>query len=79
MLTAPTGTVGQFFFEVLHSVGGVGYGIWQLKRGDLPPGLHLDASGALIGVPTEAGRTRSRCRSFVGNTVTMTVTIHPVP
>jgi hypothetical protein len=51
----PTGTVGQFLFDVLHSQGGVGFGDWTYVSGDVPPGLSVDVSGAIIGVPTEAG------------------------
>lgn len=55
ILTSLTGTVGQPFFDVLHSDGGASYSTWSLTGGSLPPGLALKASGAIIGIPTKAG------------------------
>lgn len=55
VLTSLTGTVGEPFFDVLHSDGGVSYSTWSLTGGSLPPGVALKASGAIIGVPTQAG------------------------
>lgn len=77
VLPTSTGSVGQFFFEVLHSQGGVGYAIWSLKSGALPPGLKFDPSGALIGIPTQAGTYTFSVQAtdLAGSTLTHEITV----
>lgn len=82
IITSPTGTVGQPFFVVLHSTGGVGFGVWSLKGGSvLPPGLSLNPSGAITGTPTTAGTYTFTIQvtDLTMTTVTqpITITINP--
>jgi hypothetical protein len=51
---APVATVGMpYSFAV--GAPGVGVQTWSLASGTLPPGLQLDPSGVVAGIPTSAG------------------------
>ena len=77
----PTGQVGQFLFDVLHADGGFPPYIWSLQSGELPPGLTLYPSGAILGTPSEAGAFKFTARvtdlSKQTYDETLTMTIHP--
>lgn len=77
IVPAATGTVGQLLFDVLHSTGGVGYGVWSLAGGTLPPGVRLEPSGAVIGTPTRAGTYTftAQVEDLAANTARTTVTV----
>jgi alpha-tubulin suppressor-like RCC1 family protein len=51
----PTGIVGSQFYAILASLGGNGDPVWSIESGSLPAGLGLTVSGAIIGIPTDAG------------------------
>jgi uncharacterized protein (TIGR03437 family) len=51
----PAGTVGTRYLIALQGAGGITPYTWSLSLGALPPGLTLDNSGILTGVPTAAG------------------------
>ncbi len=48
----PDGQVGSSYSATLSATGGAAPYTWTLTGGTLPAGLHLDASGAISGVPT---------------------------
>ncbi len=54
----PAATVGKAYYQPLQATGGVAPRRWQVSRGKLPPGLALDVSGVLSGMPTAAGDYR---------------------
>ncbi len=51
----PGGSVGASYYEDLGAAGGVAPYTWSLQSGSLPPGLSLDAYGAISGTPTGSG------------------------
>ena len=53
--TLPNGGHGVAYYEQLAALGGVGPYTWVLLSGPLAPGLVLDSSGAISGVPTTGG------------------------
>lgn len=53
--TGPDAEVGVPFGARLTPTGGSGVFTWTLAAGALPPGVSLDPTGAIGGVPTEAG------------------------
>lgn len=54
----PVAVAGQPFGFQFTASGGTPPMLWQLLQGNLPPGLRLDASGALAGTPTSLGDFR---------------------
>jgi|GEM_PF-5625636 len=80
VIVHPTGTVGQPFFEVLHSTGGYGYGIWNAKSGQLPRGSR-SSPRALLGTPTTAGTYTftAEVMDLSGRTATHQVTVSIQP
>lgn len=56
--TLPTGEVGVTFPKTqLMADGGTPPDTWSVSAGSLPPGLSLDPSGVISGVPTTPGTT----------------------
>jgi hypothetical protein len=53
----PAGTEGNWYSGTLEASGGIGPFTWKLATGSLPPGLSLDPSGSIVGVPTRVGTT----------------------
>ena len=51
----PEGAAGQLFYQQLGATGGVAPYSWSVLSGSLPPGLSLDAYGAITGVASAAG------------------------
>jgi hypothetical protein len=51
----PDGTVGASYGVTLQAAGGEPPFEWSLESGNLPPGLSLEETGALHGVPTVDG------------------------
>jgi len=51
----PEGTVSREYAAELVASGGDGLYEWTVSRGDLPPGLSLDAGGSIGGIPTDTG------------------------
>jgi len=51
----PDGQVGAAYSSGLEAEGGQPPYLWSITQGDLPPGIGLDAGGALSGTPTQAG------------------------
>jgi len=51
----PQATLGGDYSAMLSASGGVPPYRWELSSGSLPPGLTLDSSGLIRGVPTAAG------------------------
>lgn len=48
----PDSLVGAPYFQTLDAEGGIQPYSWKLKTGQLPPGLTLNTSGLLTGIPT---------------------------
>lgn len=53
--SVPTGSVGVAYSTTLTALGGTPPYSWAPTSASLPPGLTLDASGAISGTPTAAG------------------------
>src|SRR5205085_7299734 len=51
----PSGTVNQAYSATLAATGGTPPYSWAIASGALPPGLSLNANGAISGTPTTAG------------------------
>jgi len=51
----PDGMIGQQYGQVLSATGGTGPYLFEAISGSLPPGLFLDGTGVLSGVPTDHG------------------------
>ena len=51
-LSLPDGRAGQAYEYQLRTVGGLPPFKWRVVDGELPPGMRLDATGKLKGVPT---------------------------
>jgi len=51
----PSGTVGVAYSRTLAATGGSAPYTWSLASGNLPGGLALSSSGAIIGTPTTSG------------------------
>ncbi len=51
--TLPDSTVGSLYRHQLVAAGGAGAYEWTLTEGALPPGLSMDASGAISGTPID--------------------------
>src|SRR5215469_14056203 len=51
----PHGTTGKAYMFQMETSGGDGQMIWQVLRGQLPPGITLGATGKLTGTPTAPG------------------------
>lgn len=51
-LSLPEGKAGQTYEYQLRSEGGLTPLTWRVVAGELPPGISLEASGKLTGVPT---------------------------
>lgn len=51
----PAGLVNAPYAQTLMASGGTAPYTWQVVGGQLPPGITLDAAGALQGMPTTAG------------------------
>jgi hypothetical protein len=51
----PRGTVHKSYAQYLKAAGGTAPLRWDITAGALPPGLALEPSGELLGVPTAAG------------------------
>jgi hypothetical protein len=60
--TLPNGTVDQGYASQLQATGGVGSRTWSQVGGTLPPGLSLDATGAVTGTPTAIGTYTFKAR-----------------
>jgi hypothetical protein len=58
----PEGSEGTLYEFRIRTEGGLQPLRWSLLEGELPPGIHLDSSGMLKGVPTAA---RSQSYEFV--------------
>jgi len=53
--TMPSGAVGATYSVTLQTSGGVLPYTWDISGGSLPPGLSMDGSGVIYGVPETAG------------------------
>jgi hypothetical protein len=51
--SVPDGTTGSAYSQQLQKTGLAG--TWELKQGNLPPGVTLSSGGLLSGTPTDAG------------------------
>lgn len=51
----PDATANVSYAAILEATGGRAPYFWSLDSGQLPPGITLDASGALVGTPTQSG------------------------
>jgi hypothetical protein len=49
------GTIGTPYSQSLSASGGTPPYTWSITGGSLPPGLTLNTSGAIVGIPTAAG------------------------
>src|SRR2546422_2215763 len=56
-LSLPDGQVGQSYEYQLKAEGGMAPLAWRLVGGELPPGISLEASGSLKGVPNTLRRS----------------------
>lgn len=74
----PASEVGVRLLLPLTASGGTEQFTWSLSAGELPPGVALEPTGAIAGVPTSAGRfpftvsvtdTESRVATFAGRLV----------
>jgi M6 family metalloprotease-like protein len=60
----PAGVMGTAYLDSLRSRGGLAATVWRVAAGALPAGVALDSlSGALSGVPAEAGQFRVSVRA----------------
>src|SRR5205085_12612793 len=79
----PSGTVNQAYSASLAATGGTPPYSWAIASGALPPGLSLNASGAISGTPTAAGDCdcSARSPSPKGHSATspFRITIAPAP
>jgi ABC-type transport system substrate-binding protein len=74
----PTGKVNQAFVAFLHASGGSGISYsWAQLSGELPPGLNINSSGTIAGVPVLAGTYKFSVQvtDINGTTGTSTITI----
>ena len=55
-LSLPDGKIGQSYDYQLQTEGGLPPFMWKVVGGELPPGLSLDPSGKLRGIPTAPRR-----------------------
>lgn len=62
MLSLPDGRAGQAYEYQLQTEGGLAPLTWRVTAGEIPPGIQLDRSGNLKGVPTVP---RRQAYSFV--------------
>ncbi|HEU4881863.1 MAG TPA: putative Ig domain-containing protein [Longimicrobium sp.] len=63
----PAGVMGAAYLDSLRSRGGLAATVWRVTAGQLPAGVVLDSlSGALNGVPAEAGQFRVSVRARSG-------------
>lgn len=53
--TLPNGSVGSLYQETIQASGGNGVYTYAVTSGSVPPGLTLNTSGTIDGVPTTAG------------------------
>jgi hypothetical protein len=60
--SAPSATVGELYHFRLLAEGGTPPLTWSLDKGELPPGLDLEAGGAISGKPSVAGEFRFTLR-----------------
>lgn len=51
----PQVVAGTWYKNLITAVGGAFPRVWQISAGALPPGLTLDATGAIVGIPTAPG------------------------
>lgn len=58
----PPGTLRKAYAQYLKATGGVAPLHWDVTAGALPPGLVLEPSGELLGIPTTAGTYRLAVR-----------------
>ncbi len=60
------GVMGRAYADTLVAQGGAGAASWRLASGALPAGVALEPSGALGGVPAEAGTFRFAAAATTG-------------
>jgi hypothetical protein len=89
----PAGVVGSPYALTVAATGQVGSVAWSIASGQLPPGLTIDASGTISGVPTTFGvftavvQARDSYTAFRGvdvsvsrtAAVNVTIVIAPLP
>jgi M6 family metalloprotease-like protein len=63
----PAAMMGAAYRDTLRTQGGLVAAVWRVTEGQLPAGVALDSlTGALSGVPTQAGQFRLAVRAVAG-------------
>jgi hypothetical protein len=76
-VTLPDAGLGQSYARAIRAEGGLPPYAFNLRDGNLPAGLSMDARGRITGTPSQAGRSRFRVRvvDAAGATVSQTYSL----